>query len=63
MTDIAKLKALAEAQIGFKDMSLAPDVVLELIAEITKLQDRSKLAHAGLRSAFFTCGRHTLRPR
>lgn len=33
MTDYSELKLLAECAVGFTDVSLAPDVVLELIAE------------------------------
>lgn len=36
--DIAKLKALAESSTGFGDVSLAPDVVLDLIAENERLK-------------------------
>jgi len=37
--DIKKLKALAEAATGFSDVSLAPDVLLELIAENERLRE------------------------
>ena len=37
MTDLAKLKALAETATGFSDVSLAPDVLLEMIAENERL--------------------------
>ena len=33
MSDYSELKKLAEASVGFDDISLAPDVVLALIAE------------------------------
>lgn len=36
--DKEKLKAMAECATGFTDMSLAPDVVLDLLAEIEKLE-------------------------
>ncbi|MGH8379311.1 hypothetical protein [Pseudomonas sp.] len=38
MIDKEKLKALAEDATGFTDMSLPPDVVLALLAEIERLQ-------------------------
>lgn len=37
--DIQKLKLMAEHATGFTDMSLAPDVVLELIAESERLRE------------------------
>lgn len=37
MTDYSELKGLAECAVGFTDISLAPDVVLGLIAENEKL--------------------------
>lgn len=38
MTDYSDLKGLAECAVGFTDISLAPDVVLALIAEIDQLR-------------------------
>lgn len=39
MTDYAELKLMAQHASGFSDMSLAPDVVLELIAENEALRE------------------------
>ncbi|WP_097303838.1 hypothetical protein [Pseudomonas chlororaphis] len=45
MTDYSELKLLAEAATGFTDMSLAPDVVLALIAENERMQSKGDGQH------------------
>lgn len=42
MSDYTDLKLMAEAATGFTDMSLAPDVVLDLIAENERLREGMK---------------------
>lgn len=41
MTDYSELKGLAECAVGFTVISLAPDVVLELIAENERLERKN----------------------
>lgn len=38
MSDHSDLKKIAESAVGFSDVSLAPDVILDLIAEVEALR-------------------------
>ncbi|WP_289140864.1 hypothetical protein [uncultured Pseudomonas sp.] len=46
MRDYSELELIAQAAVGFSDVSLAPDVVLELIAENKRLRLRCERLEA-----------------